>query len=60
MIDASEGINVNLTNETCKFIYLCRIKLRLKPKLCDGCHYLMQNTMGFTDFVIVSIREMIA
>ena len=60
MNDASEGIDVNLTNEICKFIFFLEINLILKPKLCDGSHYLMQNTLGFTDAVIVSIREMIA
>ena len=60
-IDMSEGISVNKTDESRKRViwncyYFLKVYFRIQPKVCDGCHDLMQNAMSFNDFAIVSIK----
>ena len=58
----SEGIDVNKTNGWCEDIichywYFLDIYFRLDPKVCNGCHDLMQKAMRFNDVAIVSVKE---
>ena len=56
-IDASEGIDINKTNVLYQciiyhYLYFCRVRFSFKPKVCDGCHDLMQKAMSFNDVAI--------
>ena len=53
-IDVSEGIYVNETNESrryiiCNYPYFLKVNFRFQPKACDGCHDLMQMATSFND-----------
>ena len=37
-------------------IMISQDKFRFLPKVCDGCHDLMQNIMNFNDAVIPSVK----
>ena len=55
----SEGIGVNKTNislgfSICYYWYFSEINFRFDPKVCNGCHDLMQKAMRFIDVAIVS------
>ena len=57
----SQGIDFNQTNELCKCIicnwyYFLKINFRFRPKVCDGCHNLMQNVKSFNDVAIVFVK----
>ena len=61
MIDVSEGIDVNKTTDLCECIifhywHILKLNFRFQPKLCNGCHDLMQKAMSFNDFAIVSVK----
>ena len=61
-IDFSEGIDVNKTNlskecDICHYWYFKDIGFKYEPYLCNGCHDLMQKTMGFNNIAIVYIKE---
>ena len=58
-IDVSGGIDFNKSNglpECIIFHYssFVKINFRFQPKLCDGCHDLLQRAMSFNDVGIVS------
>ena len=58
----SEGINVNKTNlskecDICHYWYFKDIDFKYEPYLCNGCHDLMQKSMGFNNIAIVYIKE---
>ena len=61
-IDISEEIDVNKTNLSKKY-YICHcwyfkdIGFKYEPYLCNGCHDLMQKTMGFNNIAIACIKE---
>ena len=59
--DLSEGIGVNKNNGSCECIiwnywFFLEINSRFQPKVCDGCHELMQKTMSFNDVAIVFVK----
>ena len=61
-IDISEGIDVNKRNlskecDICHYWYFKDIDFKYEPYLCNGCHNLMQKTMGFDNIAIVYIKE---
>ena len=61
-IDISEGIHVNKTNlsrecDIRHYWYFKDVGFKYEPYLCDGCHDLMQKSMGFNDIAIVYITE---
>ena len=61
-IDMSEGIDVNKTNLSKKcdishYWYFKDIGFKYEPYLCNGCHDLMQKSMGFINIAIVYIKE---
>ena len=37
-------------------IMISQDKFRFQPKVCDGCHDLMQNIMSFNDAAIPSVK----
>ena len=60
--DISEGIDVNKTNlskecDICHYWYLKDIDFKYEPYLCNGCHDLLQKSMGFNNIAIVYIKE---
>ena len=60
-IDISEGIDVNKTNLSkkraiCHYWYFKDISFKYEPYFCNGCHDLMQKTMGFNSIAIVYIK----
>ena len=60
-IDISEGIDVNKTSlsEECDiyhYWYFKDIGFKHEPHLCNGCHDLMQKTMGFNNVTIVYVK----
>ena len=61
-IDVSEGIDVDKTNESSKciilnYFYFRKVNFRFQPKVCDGCHDLMQKVMSFNDVAILYIKR---
>ena len=61
-LDISEGIDVNKTDlskecDIFHYWYFKGIGFKYEPYLCDGCHDLMQKTMGFNTIAIVYIKE---
>ena len=47
-IDESEVTDFNKTNESrkciiCNYCYFLKVNFRFLPKICNGCHDLMQN-----------------
>ena len=61
MIDPLEGIDVNETNASKKYIchywYVLDKSFNYEPYACNGCHDLMQEAMNFNDVAIVSVKE---
>ena len=62
MIDVSAGIDVKKTSGLhkgiiCHYSYFPGISFRFRPKVCNGCHNLMQNVMSFNDAATVSVKE---
>ena len=60
-IDVSEGIDVNKTNGLrqgiiCHYWYFLVINFRFQPKVCNGCHDLMQAAVVFNDAAIFSVK----
>ena len=60
-IDISEGIDANKTNlskecDICHYWYFKDIGFKCQPYLCNGCHDLMENAMGFNNIAIVYIK----
>ena len=56
----SEGTDTNKTNDWCDCIihhywYFLGINFRFQPKVCDGCHDMMQRFVSFNDFPDVTI-----
>ena len=61
-IDISAGVDVTKTNlskecDICHYWYFKDIGFKYEPYLCNGCHDLMQKTMGFNNIAIVYIKE---
>ena len=61
-INISEGIDVNKTNlsrecDIRHYWYFKDVGFKYEPYLCDGCHDLIQTSMGFNDIAIVYIKE---
>ena len=51
-IDVPGGSDVNKTNDLhgciiCHYWYFLKVYFRFQPKVCDGCHNLMQKGMIF-------------
>ena len=60
-INISEGIDVNKTNtsnecDICHYWYFKDTGFKYEPYLCNSCHDLMQNTMSFSDVVVVYVK----
>ena len=60
-IDISESIDFNKTNlsnecDIYHYWYFKDIGFKYQPYLCNGCHDLMQKTMGFNNIAIVCIK----
>ena len=60
-IDVSEGTDVNKTNGSregiiCHYWYFLVINFRFQPKVCNGCHDLMQTAVVFNDAAIFSVK----
>ena len=60
-IDISEGIDVNKTSASkeCDMFhrwYFKDISFTYDPYLCNGCHYLMQESMSFNDVTVVYVK----
>ena len=58
-IDVSGGIDIDKTSDACECIighclYLLKINFRFQSKVCDVCHNMMQKSVGFDDFTIVT------
>ena len=63
-LDVSKGIDVNKTDGLrekiiCHYWYFLDIIVRFDPKVCNGCHDLMQKVMSFNDITIVLLKETI-
>ena len=62
-IDISDGIDINKSSDKSKECYICHYwyfldkKFSCEPRLCNGCHDLMQKAMSFNYFAIVSIKS---
>ena len=60
-IDVSQGIDVNKTNKSkecdiCHYWYFLDNNFNYEPKLCNGCHDLMQKNVSFNDVAVVSVK----
>ena len=60
-IDISEGIDINKTNlskecDICHYWYFKDIGFKYETYLCNGCHDLMQKSMGFNNIAIVYVK----
>ena len=60
-IDISEGIDVYKTSaskecDICYYWYFKDIGSRYELHLCDGCHDLMQKSVGFNNVAIVYVK----
>lgn len=60
-IDLSEGIGVNKTNESlkyiiCQYYYFLEVGLEFQPKVPNGCHDLMEKTISF-NVAVISVKE---
>ena len=61
-IDISEEVYVNETDlskecDICQYWYFKDIGFKYEPYLYNGCHDLIQKTMGFNNIAIVYIKE---
>ena len=59
-IDILEGIDINKTNASkeCKIFhywYFKDISFKYEADLCNGCHGLVQNAVGFNNVAIVHV-----
>ena len=60
-IDISEEIDINKTNaskecDSCHYWHFNYIGFKYESYHCNGCHGVMQKTMTFNDFTIVSVK----
>ena len=60
-IYGSEGIDVNKINNFCECIiclcwYFHEVNFRFQPKICNGCHDLIQKAMTFNEVAIFSVK----
>ena len=60
-IDFSEGTDANKTNKSkecdlCRYWYFLDKNITYEPYLCNGCHDLMQKTVSFNNFAVVSAK----
>ena len=60
-IEVSEEIDANVIKESCEWsifshYYFLKVNFRLQPKVCDGCHYLMQKAISFNDVVLFYVK----
>ena len=60
-IDTSEGIDVNKSGKSkecdlCHYWYLLSKNVTYESYLCNNCHNLMQKTVSFNNFAIVSVK----
>ena len=59
-IDLSEGTDFNKTSAfICHYSCFLEKHFRIDPKVCNGCHDLMQRVMSFNEVAIVSAKKMI-
>ena len=61
IIDMSEGIDINKTNESrrciiCTYYYFFTVNFRFQLKVCNECHDLIGKATSFTDTAIVSVK----
>ena len=61
MIDISEGIDINNTNDSrkciiCYCLYFLEINIRFQPNVRNGCHDLTQEDTSFKDVSIVPVK----
>ena len=60
-INVSEQIDINKINALreciiCECWYFREMSFLFQPKVCDGCHDVMQKAMSFNEVVIVSAK----
>ena len=60
-IDISERTDINKTNKSkeckiCHYLYFKDISFKYEPRLCNGCHGLMQKAMSFNNIAIVNVK----
>ena len=60
-IGVYEGIEFNKSNESrgyviCNYYYFLKVNFKFQPKVCDGCHKLIQASVRFNDSAIVSVK----
>ena len=58
----SEGIDVTKTANLrkcyiCQYWYVLEINYKFQPKVCNGCHNIMQKALNFNDVVIVFVKK---
>ena len=61
-IDISEGIDINKTNKSkkymfCHYWYFIDKNFSYGPYLCDGCYNVMQKSSNFKNIAIIHVRE---
>ena len=59
--DIAEEIDFNKINESskcivCNYYYFLKVNLKFQPKVCDGCHSLIEKSMSFNDVKLVSVK----
>ena len=57
-----KGIDVNKSNGSreciiCLYSYFLERNFRFQPKVCNGCHVVMQKAISFNDDAIVSAKR---
>ena len=60
-VDKSKGIDANKSKESHRriiynYYYFPKVTFRLKSKICNACHDLIQKTMSFDKAAIVSFK----
>ena len=56
-----EVIDINKSNEShrcviCNYYYFLNVNSKFQPKVCDGCHNLIQTSVSFNDAAIGSVK----
>ena len=55
-----EGIDVNKSNESRRCVtcnhYFLKVNFKFQPKVCDGCHNLIQTSVRFNNAAIVCAK----
>lgn len=58
-IDVSENIDIDKNSNACEciichYLYFLKTNFRFQSKVCDGCHNMMQKSIGYNDFTVVT------